>query len=189
MSEYYKNRYRIESNRLKDWNYADFGCYYITLVTHDRINYFGKIENGKMIYNDIGNIVNKEIIRSFDIRRELILKEYVIMPNHIHFLIMLRKDKVIVYDKNNIPVLFRKPKSISTLVSSFKSSVISKVDDWIDEDNIDLPKFNRENPLWQCNYYDHIVRDEKEFNNISNYIINNPLNWKEDTDYNGEFVY
>ena len=43
MSEYYKNKYRIESNRLKDWNYADFGCYYITLVTHDRINYFGKI--------------------------------------------------------------------------------------------------------------------------------------------------
>ena len=102
---------------------------------------------------------------------------------------MLRKDKVIVYDKNNIPILFRKPKSISTFVSSFKSSVISKVDNWIDDDNIDLPKFNRENPLWQSNYYDHIVRDEKEFNNISNYIINNPLNWKEDTDYNGEFVY
>ena len=189
MSEYYKNKYKIDSNRLNDWNYADFGCYYITLVTHNRVKYFGKIENGKMIYNDIGNIVNKEIIRSFDIRKELRLKEYVIMPNHIHFLIMLRKDKVIVYDKNNMPVLFRKPKSISTFVGSFKSSVISKVDNWIDDDNIDLPKFNRENPLWQGNYYDHIVRDEKEFDNISNYIINNPLNWNEDSDYNGEFVY
>lgn len=189
MNDYYKNKYRIESNRLKDWNYADFGCYYITLITHGRINYFGKIGNDKMIYNDIGNIVNEEIIKSFDIRKELRLKEYVIMPNHIHFLIILRKDKVIVYDKNNVPVLFRKPKSISTFVSSFKSSVINKVDDWIDEANIDIPKFDRKNPLWQRNYYDHIVRDDKEFNNISNYIINNPLNWKEDTDYNGEFVY
>ena len=81
MNDYYKNRYRIDSNRLNDWNYADFGCYYITLVTHNRVRYFGKIENGKMIYNDIGNIVNKEIIRSFDIRKELRLKEYVIMQH------------------------------------------------------------------------------------------------------------
>ena len=74
---------------MNDWNYADFGCYYITLVTHNRVKYFGKIENGKMIYNDIGNIVNKEIIRSFDIRKELRLKEYVIMPNHIHMIIVI----------------------------------------------------------------------------------------------------
>ena len=85
--------------------------------------------------------------------------------------------------------LFRKPKSISSFVSSFKSSTVSKVDDWIDESNVDIPKFNRENPLWQKNYYDNIIRDEQEFINVSNYIIANPKNWNDDEDYNDEFLY
>ena len=74
-------------------------------------------------------------------------------------------------------------------MSSFKSSVIRQVDDWIDGSNIDIPKFNRENPLWQSNYYDNIIKNEQEFVNVSNYIIANPKNWKDDEDYNGEFLY
>lgn len=189
MSDYYKNKYRIESNRFKGWDYSDFGCYYITMVTHKRINYFGKIVDGKMIYNDIGIIVENEFLKSFDMRYEVRLEEYVIMPNHIHFITLLRKDKVTKYNKDAHPVLYRKPKSISTLIGSFKSSAITKIDDWIDKSNIDIPKFNRENPLWQSNYYDHIIRNDDEFTNISNYIIANPMNWNEDSDYNGEFIY
>jgi REP element-mobilizing transposase RayT len=189
MGDYYKNRFRIESTRFKGWDYADFGCYYITIVTHNRVNYFGKIVNGKIIYNDIGNIVRNELLRSFEIRAELKLKEYIVMPNHIHMIVQLRKDRVTMYNKDNIPVLFRKPKSISSFVSSFKSSTVSKVDDWIDESNVDIPKFNRENPLWQRNYYDNIIKDEQEFMNVSNYIIANPKNWNDDKDYNGEFLY
>ena len=189
MGDYYKNRFRIETTRFKGWDYADFGCYYITIVTFNRINYLGKIVDGKMIYNDIGNIVKNELLRSFEIRAELKLKEYVVMPNHIHMIVQLRKDRVTMYNKDNIPVLFRKPKSISSFVSSFKSSTVSKVDDWIDESNVDIPKFNRENPLWQRNYYDNIIKDEQEFMNVSNYIIANPKNWNDDKDYNGEFLY
>ena len=138
---------------------------------------------------DIGDIVEKEFLKSFEIRKELKLKEYVIMPNHIHMIVVLRKDRVTMYNKDNIPVLFRKPKSISSFVSSFKSSTIRQIDDWIDESNVDIPKFNRENPLWQSNYYDNIIKNEQELINVSNYIIANPKNWNKDEEYNGEFLY
>ena len=82
MSEYYNNKFRIESTRFKGWDYADFGCYYITIVTHNRMNYFGKIENNKMIYNDIGDIVKKEYVKpEFDVidfnSEEFIMNEVV----------------------------------------------------------------------------------------------------------------
>ena len=138
MGDHYKNKYRIESTRFKGWDYADFGCYYITIVTHNRMNYFGKIENNKMIYNDIGDIVEKEFLKSFEIRKELKLKEYVIMPNHIHMIVVLRKDRVTMYNKDNIPVLFRKPKSISTFDSSIQSSTCLITEDLNELTNEDI---------------------------------------------------
>ena len=190
MSDCYKNKYRIESNRFKCWDYSNYGHYFITMVTHDRINYFGSIRNGMMALNEIGTIVDDEFKRSFVIRlKEFWLTEYVMMPNHIHAIVTIKKNKPLNSKINaKRPDLYRLPNSLSSFIGTFKSSALCKVDDWIDSSNIDIPKFNKNNPLWQPNYHDHIIRNETEFNNISNYIRNNPLNWKGDSDYDNDFI-
>ena len=79
-------------------------------------------------------------------------------------------------------VACRKPKSISSFVAGYKTAVINKIDNWIDE-NGGMAKFNKQNPLWQSNYYDHIIRNEESYQRIRNYIIENPEKWETD-DYN-----
>jgi hypothetical protein len=80
--------------------------------------------------------------------------------------------------KPNPPL--RLPKSISSFIAGFKSSVNSKIDDYIDIQQLKIPKYNRNNHFFQPNYHDHIIRNEMEYINISNYIINNPINWNHD---------
>ena len=74
----------------------------------------------------------------------------------------------------------RKPKSISSFIGGFKSAVNSKIDDYIDENNLNIPKYNRNNHFFQSNYHDHIIRNEKSYQTIAEYIINNPLKWNDD---------
>ncbi|MBR5983702.1 MAG: transposase [Bacteroidales bacterium] len=189
--ELYKNKYRGLSHRLRGWDYAGNGYYFITIVTHERKNYFGQIENGEMIYNEMGKIVHDEFFKSFEIREELFLGEFVLMPNHLHAIIILNKPKCTAYDvglngrstlrdRANQPQKFeRKPKSISSFVACFKSSTIRRIDDYIDANNLNINKFNKDNKLWQPNYHDHIIRNETEYRDISKYIIENPKKWEE----------
>jgi len=85
-----KNKYRIESARLKNWDYSSNGYYFITICSQHRINWFGEIVNGKMNLSDFGKIVNEQWYKSFEIRDELISGEFVIMPNHIHAIVIIQ---------------------------------------------------------------------------------------------------
>ena len=218
MIEKFQNKYRIPSNRLRGWDYASSGHYYIIVVTAGRDRLFGDIINGEMVLNDWGQIVYDEFFKSFEIREELFLGEFVLMPNHLHAIVILDKSKctdvgvgtnddVMETDGNVMetcgcvethgraslqyhhhnhhqptpPQFQRQPKSISSFVAGFKSSTIKQIDDWIDANNLTMAKFNKNNPLWQSNYHDHIIRNETEYLNISDYIIRNPMEWKEDT--------
>ena len=217
-SDKYLNKYRISSNRLRGWNYAQSGHYFITIVTYGRKHLFGKIVDGQMILNPIGEIVNAEFLKSFELRKELYLGGYVIMPNHIHAILILDKEESVKEDAKTSAygIAQREPKSISSFVAGFKSSSINPIDDWIDAvnaqnrnggnvdgGNVDdgnvethgraslprlhgIKKFNKNNPLWQNNYHDHIIRNETEYRRISEYIVNNPLKWDKDTLSNGE---
>lgn len=89
MNEKFNNKYRRGSHRFPEWNYAGDGMYYITLVTQGRECHLGKIENGEMHFSDFGNIVKDQFLQSFEMRTELFLDEYVIMPNHIHTIVVL----------------------------------------------------------------------------------------------------
>ena len=208
MNEKFRNRYRIPSNRLRGWNYAGSGHYFITIVTHGRIPFFGNVENGEMILNEMGKMAYDEFFKSFEIREELFLGEFVLMPNHLHAIVTLdekeRRDNDEMYahdqyvETHDNPVethgraslqsktatFHRKPKSISSFVAGFKSSTIHRIDDWIDANTgmqtVRIAKFNKNNPLWQSNYHDHIIRNTEEYQIISNYIIENPLKWDED---------
>ena len=75
------------------------------------------------------------------------------------------------------PSFYREPKSISTFIGGFKSAVNSEIDNYIDKNNLNILKYNKNNHFFQPNYYDHIIRNERSYQAISKYILNNPAKW------------
>lgn len=201
----FKKKYRIQSHRKPNWDYSADALYFLTIVTQNRECNLGEIVNGEMVLSEFGKIVEIEWFKSFDIRKELFLHEFVLMPNHLHTIVEIyneNRDETTVETngrlslpieskiepeieilpiKRNTPI--RLPKSISSFIAGFKSAVNSKIDDYIDENQLPIPKYNRNNHFFQPNYHDHIIRNYIEYQNIANYIINNPLNWGKDKFY------
>src|SRR5690554_5538113 len=151
MAKLYRNTYRTTSHRKPGWDYSGNGMYFITFVTQKRECNLGKIENSKMILSDFGRIVEKEWLQSFKIRAELILDEWIIMPNHLHAIVILDKNRldvamdVATHGRASLRPSMRAsshsspqrlPKSISSFMAGFKSAVNSKIDDYIDANNL-----------------------------------------------------
>lgn len=206
MPDKFQNKYRIGSHRCPNWDYAGNSSYFITLVTQQRVCNLGTVKNDKVILSDFGKIVDDEWNLSFEIRNELFCDEYIIMPNHLHAILIIRKNggdgggggggrdarpcvstgSCVSTDESSTigalshQKLYRKPQSLSSFVGGFKSAVNSKIDDYIDEQGLKFPKYNRNNHFFQPNYHDHIIRNHGEYLRIKNYIINNPFRWEED---------
>jgi REP element-mobilizing transposase RayT len=185
----FNGKYRTESNRMPGWDYSRNGYYFITPVVLGFHCYFGIIKNGEMILSEMGKIANDERHKSFEIRHELILDEYILMPNHLHAIIIIKnpdnekksgESGESPESKSPHAKFHRPPKSISSFMASFKSASTSKIDDYIDDKNLAIKKFTKQNRLWQMNYHDHIIRSDDEYRRIKNYIKNNPENWDED---------
>lgn len=253
----YKNKYRISSHRKPNWDYSADGYYFLTICTAKMKCILGTIIDGEIRLSVFGKIVEIEWHKSFEIRNELLLHEYVIMPNHMHCIVEIStsgsaalpaselssagsavelpaskssaaseslagsaagsaasagsaksaagsaalpasaagsvqthgraslryaSDLYTTPIKRNAPI--RLPKSISSFIAGFKSAVNTKIDDYIDEYDLQIPKYNRKNHFFQPNYHDHIIRNGFEFQRIRTYIINNPANWTKDK-FNG----
>lgn len=167
MDKIFRNR---QSVRLKAYDYSQTGAYFITLCAYNRECRFGKITEGKMTVNEYGAIVEEEWVKSPEIRKEIKLDEYVVMPNHIHGIIWIG---------NSVGANGRSPlhrtnmgsKTLSSFVAGYKSTVTKQINKLRR-----LPGV----PVWQRNYYEHIIRDDAELNRIRQYIMENPLKW--DTD-------
>ena len=124
----FQNKYRISSHRRPNWDYSNNGFYFITLVIQNRDCILGEIVDDKINLSDFGVIVKTEWERSFEIRGELFLDEYVIMPNHIHAIVVLEKtdDDVETHGRTHVEthgraslqptIPHRRPKSISSFV-------------------------------------------------------------------------
>ncbi|WP_245996697.1 transposase [Marinifilum flexuosum] len=95
MTQKFQNKYRIASARLKDWDYGSNAIYFVTICTQNREHYFGEIINGKMQLNAIGELVQKEWIKTPELRPDMNLElgEFVVMPNHFHAIITIGKNK------------------------------------------------------------------------------------------------
>ncbi len=186
MPDKYKNKYKIESMRLKNWNYSSNGYYYITICTKNREHFFGNIKNNKVILNKIGEIANKNWIDIPNHFENIKLGNFIIMPNHIHGIILIvetlhatslhnndiqnNKNYDIQNNQNDcFSKISPKPKSLSAIIRSYKSSVTRIVREKFDETF-----------TWQPRFYDRIIRNEKELNIIRNYIKENPKKWDED---------
>jgi putative transposase len=204
MSDRFKNKYRIESTRLKNWNYGWNAAYFITICTLDRTCFFGDITDQKMILNDIGLIARDcwlQIPKHFPFVK---LGVHVVMPNHIHGIVVI--DKPIDGrddDRNNDPIMGTEnpcgnhtsvetqnfaslPPLSSQPDSSFKNKFgpqSQNLASIIRGYKIGVTKNARiinPNFAWQPRYHDHIIRNEKSFYRISEYIKNNPSNWAKD---------
>jgi REP element-mobilizing transposase RayT len=87
---YFKNKYRIPSARLQGWDYGDVGEYFITICVNDpKIYYFGEVIYGEMNLSEIGKIVVNEWIKTATIRKNVVLDEFIVMPNHMHGIIVI----------------------------------------------------------------------------------------------------
>ncbi len=158
-----------KSTRLTHYDYSQNGAYFITLCAHNRECLFGEIQNGVMIPNNYGNIVIEEWHKSETIRDEIELDEFVLMPNHIHGILSIdrRGDRSVALNRAPGP----KPKSLSSFIAGFKSSVTQQINSIRNKPGA---------PVWQRNYYEHVVRNEDDLSQTREYIVNNPMKWELD---------
>jgi len=161
--KYDPQKHHRRSIRLKGYDYSQPGGYYVTLVTQNRRYLFGEVIEGKMVLNNAGKMVQRvwnELPERFP---NINLDESIVMPNHFHGVLMIieKTDKV-----------------LGDIVGAFESITIHEY--ILGVRNMGWPRFNKK--LWQRNYWEHIIRDEKDLNRIREYIINNPMEWKSDTE-------
>ncbi|MGB5289071.1 MAG: transposase [Ignavibacteriaceae bacterium] len=169
-------KHNRRSIRLKDFDYSTPWWYYITICSYNHQNLFGQIINGKMILSEFGIIVEEEWLKTEKLRKDVELDYYVIMPNHFHGIpIINSRDKarlVPTAEKRE----FGRPvaNSLSTIVGSFKSAVTRRINEFRNSSG---------KLVWQKNYFEHIIRNENDLNNIRKYIELNPLKWELDEYY------
>jgi putative transposase len=182
--KYNSEIHKRKSIRLKGYDYSQAGLYFITICVQNRDDLFGMIENGEMKLNDAGQMIVKwyyELINKFpDIKCD----EMIVMPNHFHCIVENVGADLRVCT-NNIEQTYRD----ATILGEHKGSPLSTVVQWFKTmttneyirgvKNLGWQPFNGK--LWQRNYYEHIIRNEKSYQTISKYIINNPAQWQADT--------
>jgi REP element-mobilizing transposase RayT len=169
------NKFRNGSIRLQHWDYGWDAAYFITICTKDRKHFFGEVQAGEMKLSSAGVIANVLWYEILHHAKNVELGEFVVMPNHIHGIIILNGNKSPWQQppepKKTIgQKRFQNPgkNTISSIVGSYKSAVTKYAN------RMNLPF------AWQPLFHDRIIRDSRSFQNISAYIQNNPLNWKED---------
>lgn len=185
----FADTYRVESSRKVGWDYSKSGIYFITICSLNKGKLFGKIVDEKMILNKRGEIAQEEILKTIEIRKNININAWVVMPNHVHLLIKLRdqvvetprgaslhenpKPSIITLCHKNHPEFYKRlniksNQEIPKLINQYKSCVT---------------RICRKNNLWfgwQGRYYDEIIKDKKRFLTIKYYIKSNIKNWGKD---------
>lgn len=184
-------KHHRRSIRLQGYDYSQAGAYFVTIVAWQRECLFGEIVDGEMRLNDAGNIVQWEWLELPKRLRYIELGAFFVMPNHFHGILIFRETAgatrqgltIAASGKTSLHIettdgtdgspLPRgpKPASLGAVMSQFKSRVTKRL--W------KIPSLNS-TPIWQRNYHDRIIRDEREMDAIWRYIEANPSAWEED---------
>ncbi len=169
------------SIRLRDYDYSQAGAYFLTICTVNRACLFGEIIENKMRLNGLGRIVEDEWKRSALTRSEIELDSWVIMPNHLHGIVVIKASdeqgagvgQGLSIQVGNPPVAPTGPrrKSIGAMVAGFKSAATTRINGVRGRYGV---------RVWQRNDYEHVIRDEDSLNIIRQYIMDNPAKWDED---------
>lgn len=208
MQNKFQNKYRIPSARLQNWDYSNNGAYFITICTKNRRHFFGKIHNGVMQLTEAGKIAYQlweEIPDHFPF---IELGNFVIMPNHVHGILIINQSAVemrFIASPNPTDIASKNSTENSTENSNKKETQlvganqvggfsgdknpmlhdnISRVIRWFKGRCSFEIKKNKPDFGWQSRFHDHVIRNSQSFDNIQNYIEQNPLKWENDTFYN-----
>ena len=154
------NRHTI---RLKGYDYAEEGGYFVTIITQGREMLFGRVVDGEMVLNEFGRIVENSWNDLINHNADIELDEFVIMPNHVH--------GIIVLEPSDRAGLEPAPTVLSEIVRQFKTFSARRINQL---------RHTPGKPVWQRNFYDHIIRDEKDYEAVVNYIYLNPQSWAKD---------
>jgi REP element-mobilizing transposase RayT len=153
------------SIRLKDYDYSRSGAYFVTICVRQRECLFGEIKSGEMHLNKYGRMVEASWDDLPNHYHHVEIDESIVMPNHIHGIIVL----------NNVGAGLKpaptKQHGLPEIVRAFKTFSARQINHILNTPGI---------PLWQRNYYERIIRDERELNAVREYIRQNALKWDED---------
>lgn len=156
--------------RLKGYDYSTSSAYFITTCCHEKKHIFGHIEDAEVHLNEYGKVVKEEWLKSAEIRKEITLDTFIIMPNHIHAIVMIaqindhREDTDHEGDPPVAPTL--KKRSLGALVAGFKQATF-----------FNLRKLGYSDQVWQRGYFEHIIRNMEDYYACQNYINTNPQRW------------
>ena len=175
--------------RLKGYDYTSEGAYFVTIVAQGREQFFGEVVDSEMLLNEAGQMIIKwwnELDNKFP---NVILGAFVVMPNHIHCIIIIEKNvgadlRVCPEDKNmsqqmGEPLcspLQTTNVSLFQIVQWFKTMTTNEYIHGVKQSNW-KPFKGR---IWQRNYYEHIIRNEKELHQKTDFILDNPSRWEGD---------
>lgn len=160
------------SLRLQGYDYRATGAYFVTICAAGKYPLFGFIRGGKVHLNNLGQIVNDCWASIELIRKQVSLDAYIVMPNHIHGIIRLTEES----EATAIPTRVQgmTSGSLGAILAQYKS-IVTKRGQTL------APAAPRQ--IWQRNYYDHIIRNQKSLDKIRRYIVENPLRWQDDEFY------
>jgi putative transposase len=202
MNQYNPNKHHRKSIRLKGYDYSQVGLYFITICCQNRLHLFGNVINKQMILNDAGKMIEKWYIELENKFPNIQCHEMIVMPNHIHFIIenvgsvgadlrVCPNNSDLSETKKSETDLSETKKSVSETLGEHVGSPLHRVIQWFKtmstNEYIRGVKNNNWVPfdgkLWQRNYWEHVIRNDNSYQKISEYIINNPSKWNEDTFY------
>ena len=173
----YKKRFRVESARMPRWDYASPGHYFVTICTKSNLPFFGRIERGECRLTPAGNIVEHEWARTESIRPGLTLDACVIMPNHLHGIVVIEEDREnrplgTIEDEGELESVPWRAGVLGSIIGQFKSICTKRIRREVTK------QFS-----WQPGFYEHVIRNEEALNKIRQYIRGNPEKWEADRYY------
>lgn len=176
--------YHRHSIRLKGYDYRQAGYYFVTICTYQRQCLFGTIMVGQMELNEIGKIAAGVWQNGSNRFANIVFDDWVIMPNHVHGILQItlsrkdddtgkstNKNESGIIDVSSKHWMGTKSGSIGSLIQNYKSVTTRKINRLLGTPGM---------PVWQHNYYEHIICNEKSLMFIRNYILNNPSSWLSD---------
>ena len=161
-----------KSIRLKDYDYTQEATFFITLVCQNRVKRFGKIVNGEMILNNIGEIAVREWIKTAHVRPNVSLGEFVIMPDHVHMILHIDQRSELLKDQTEHPEgkLYCPSQSLGAIIRGYKGAVTKQIREILDPG----VEYRIKEKIWQRDYYERIIRSQHEYDAYTRYILENP---------------
>jgi putative transposase len=167
------------------WDYRWAGWYFITICTGDRRCWFGDVVDGRVRLSEVGVVVAEEWRNTGEIRPNVVLDQWVIMPNHLHAIVVISNGIVVETPRRRVSTVRcastvrgvptgstrLRPNSLGSIIGQFKSVCTKRIRA---EGFVDF--------AWQPRFYDHLIRSNRALDNIRRYIADNPSKWATDNE-------